>query len=200
LPGTFTSNNPTYSSNDIFMDIELRTNGVFIGHTFTVNGPGFLALRGRLSGSILASLTKNGTGRLQIVPAPGIQDDAEGPAYIDSGVLGVEYPGALSPYTAVTVASGAALEVFRVGGIGSLAGAGRVTLLLADTTLSVGYNNVTSTFSGVVTGSGSLNKVGTGTFTLAGANIYTGPTAVQSGTLSFGADNSASSSSAVTVA
>jgi autotransporter-associated beta strand protein len=65
--------------------------------------------------------------------------------------------------------------------IGSLAGDGIV--LLAGHNLSVGNNNFSTTFSGVIEKSGGLGKAGTGTLTLSGANTYTGGTIVTGGTL-----------------
>jgi autotransporter-associated beta strand protein len=41
-----------------------------------------------------------------------------------------------------------------------------------------------STFGGVISGTGSLRKVGTGTFTMSGLNTYAGDTRVEGGTLS----------------
>ncbi|WP_425398370.1 autotransporter-associated beta strand repeat-containing protein [Aeoliella sp.] len=53
--------------------------------------------------------------------------------------------------------------------------------------LTVGVANRSSTFLGVIQdaagGPGSLKKIGTGTFTLTGANTYTGDTIVDAGTL-----------------
>jgi autotransporter-associated beta strand protein len=65
--------------------------------------------------------------------------------------------------------------------IGSLAGNGMV--LLAGHTLSVGNNNLSTTFAGIIQESGGLTKSGTGTLTLTGANTYSGPTTVTVGTL-----------------
>jgi len=42
------------------------------------------------------------------------------------------------------------------------------------------------TYSGVITGSGSLVQSGTGTLILTGANDYTGETIVEAGTLTIG--------------
>ena len=65
--------------------------------------------------------------------------------------------------------------------IGSLAGNG--TVLLAGHGLSIGNNNLSTIFSGVIQESGSVSKVGTGTLTLRGASTYTGATTVTAGTL-----------------
>ena len=67
--------------------------------------------------------------------------------------------------------------------IGSLEGTGLVKL--GQNTLSVGSNNDSTTFDGIINdaGGGSLTKTGSGTFTLSGANTYTGKTTVAAGTL-----------------
>jgi fibronectin-binding autotransporter adhesin len=59
----------------------------------------------------------------------------------------------------------------------------------AASTLSVGNNAQTSTFSGVIkstTGNVNPNKTGGGTLTLSGANTFTGATSVIAGTLALG--------------
>ncbi len=63
--------------------------------------------------------------------------------------------------------------------------------------LSVGNNNTSSTYSGVMSGTGSLTKIGNGTLTLSGANTYTGATTVNAGTLSV--TGSLATGSALTV-
>ncbi len=86
--------------------------------------------------------------------------------------------------------------------IGSLEGTGDV--YLGSNTLAVGNNNNSTTFSGVIQNGGQnggtggkFTKVGTGTLTLTGANIYTGATTVSAGTLQVGTGGSIKS--AVTV-
>ena len=73
--------------------------------------------------------------------------------------------------------------------IGSLEGDGQV--YLGRQTLLVGSNDLSTTFSGVLYpgdptgghGKGAFTKVGTGTLTLTGANLYTAGTTVSVGTL-----------------
>jgi autotransporter-associated beta strand protein len=73
--------------------------------------------------------------------------------------------------------------------IGSIDGDGNV--FLGARNLTVGNNNLSTIFSGVIqddgayggTG-GSLTKIGTGTLTVSGNNIFTGPTTVDAGRLS----------------
>lgn len=65
--------------------------------------------------------------------------------------------------------------------IGSLSGEGTVSL--AGFTLTIGANNLDTTFSGVIQNSGALGKTGTGALTLTGANTYSGTTTVAAGTL-----------------
>jgi autotransporter-associated beta strand protein len=83
--------------------------------------------------------------------------------------------------------------------IASLAssGAGTSTIVLGNTsastltTISIGGNNASTTYSGTIadgtaTSSGAIGavtKIGTGTLTLAGANSYTGNTVINAGTI-----------------
>jgi outer membrane autotransporter protein len=68
--------------------------------------------------------------------------------------------------------------------IGSIEGDGNV--FLVGNNLTVGTNNRSTTFSGVIQdrgASGSLTKVGTGTLDLTGTNTYTGDTTINGGVL-----------------
>jgi autotransporter-associated beta strand protein len=51
--------------------------------------------------------------------------------------------------------------------------------------LSIGNNNANTTYAGVISGSGSITKIGTGAFTLSGVNTYSGGTTVNAGTLNL---------------
>jgi fibronectin-binding autotransporter adhesin len=70
--------------------------------------------------------------------------------------------------------------------VGSVKGNGRV--ILGANNLTVGSNNLSTTFSGIIEdgtyrSGGQLSKTGNGTFTISGANTYTGGTAVSGGSL-----------------
>jgi len=71
----------------------------------------------------------------------------------------------------------------------------------AAVALTVGGNNQSTTFSGVLSGPGSLTKSGTGTLILNGSNSYAGASTVSNGTLQIGdgvTDGSIASSSGIT--
>jgi autotransporter-associated beta strand protein len=55
----------------------------------------------------------------------------------------------------------------------------------AAVALTIGNNNQAATYTGVLSGAGSLTKVGTGVQTLSGMNTYNGGTAINAGTLLF---------------
>jgi len=97
------------------------------------------------------------------------------------------------------VASGATFDLnSKADAIGSLAGAGNVTLGTA--TLTAGANGTSTNFSGVVSGTGGLTKSGSGALALSGANTYTGATNVNAGKLQLGAASALSSSTVVAIA
>ncbi|MBW7896515.1 MAG: autotransporter-associated beta strand repeat-containing protein, partial [Opitutaceae bacterium] len=99
-----------------------------------------------------------------------------------SGTLALGVDNALSDATAVTVNSGA---TFALGSytdtVGSIAGGGALNLGTGH--LTAGANNTSTTYSGVISGSGDLTKTGTGTLTVSGTNTHTGTTTVSGGTL-----------------
>lgn len=65
--------------------------------------------------------------------------------------------------------------------IGSLSGNGYVNL--RNFTLTVGGNNLSTTYSGVISGTGRIVKRGTGNFTLIGRNTFTGGITVLEGSV-----------------
>jgi len=126
------------------------------------------------------SLTKLGAGTLTLSGANAYT----GATNINAGTLALGAANRIANTSAVTVAAGATFNLANFAEtIGSLAGAGNVTL--GSATLTAGGNNTTTSFSGVVSGTGGLTKTGTGAMTLSGANTYTGTTTISSGLLAL---------------
>lgn len=65
--------------------------------------------------------------------------------------------------------------------IGSLEGDGQV--LLGSNILTIGSSSLSTTFSGLIQGSGQLTKIGKSRLTLSGPNTYIGSTTITKGTL-----------------
>ena len=75
------------------------------------------------------------------------------------------------------------------GLVGAVVGTTVDTVAGGTPTLTLGGNNATATFAGIIqntTGTLALTKIGTGTQTLTGANTYTGGTTLNAGTLAAG--------------
>ena len=138
-------------------------------------------------------LTKTGTGTMimsssktgQFGDVFNAQIDYSGATLVAGGTLQSGNVNAFSPNSAHTVAAGATLDLNNFNNIiGSLAGPGNVTL--GSAILTAGGDNSSTTFSGVMSGTGGLTKVGTGTFMLTGDNTFTGLTTISAGTLQLG--------------
>jgi autotransporter-associated beta strand protein len=154
-------------------------------------------------------LTKAGGGTLALNGSTAIN----GGYNVAAGTLSLGHAAAVEPVAAVTVQPGA---IFRLNGnhtIGTLNGAlpqlfvllpvGGGTVDVSNSTLTLGTNNTTSSFAGVISGNGNLVKTGTvagATQQLLGTNTYTGTTTVFNGTLQLlGPAGSALNTSAINV-
>jgi autotransporter-associated beta strand protein len=151
--------------------------GLIFGGT-TANGTD--AINVTNNGTGLTSLTLGalaGTGSLQVTGGPAIT------------LAGGTLTGRLDIGTSNVTIGGANLTV------GSLAGTGNVSNGSATAmTLTVGGDNSTSTFGGVLanggTGAMALVKTGSGSLTLTAVNTYTGGTTIADGTLGVASDTS----------
>jgi autotransporter-associated beta strand protein len=118
-----------------------------------------------------------------------------GATTITAGSINIATPAALSNNTTinVNVANGLVFDT-TIPVISGLAGNGPFSLQTqagAPVQLSVGNNNATATYSGSLTGPGTLVKIGTGFEILSGNNTLTGGVVVNGGTLALTGDNSA---------
>jgi fibronectin-binding autotransporter adhesin len=164
------------------------SNSISINATSTINFFGNLTETGGARG-----ITK--TGNLTVVF--NRTNTYTGSTTISAGTLSVNGSSAISDSSAVSVASGAVFNLLASEGVGSIAGAGNVTL--GSFTLTAGADNTSTTFSGNMSGGGGLTKTGSGTLTMSGSNAYTGTTTISGGTLTVSGGSAISNSSAVTV-
>ncbi len=139
---------------------------------------------GILSGTGSSGLTKTGSGTLQLTVA----NSYSGATTINAGTLQLAGGNNRLPTgTAVTLAdvAGATLDLNgQSQTIASLSGGGASggNVSLGSGTLTNG-DATSTTYAGVISGTGDLTKTGAGTLKLNGANTYTGTTAVNQGTL-----------------
>lgn len=125
---------------------------------------------------------KEGTGTLTLNAA----NTYNGDTVVSNGTLAVGHTNALVNSTLDTQASSGSRQVtltaagseFNIGGL-----KGVDDLALGAKTISVGANGQTTTFGGILSGSGGLTKVGAGILTLSAANTHTGTNLVSGGTL-----------------
>jgi autotransporter-associated beta strand protein len=150
-----------------------------------------------------AGLSKSGAGTLTL----GAANSYTGNTSILSGILQIGGNTSVIP-TGVGKGSVAVTGTLDLNTysqtINGLSGSGTVDTIAGGTpTLTVGNNNTSSAFSGVIqnsSGTLSLTQTGTGVLTLNGANTYSGTTTISMGTLALGASGSISFSSSVAIA
>ncbi|OQA98084.1 MAG: Serine protease EspC precursor [Bacteroidetes bacterium ADurb.Bin217] len=143
-------------------------------------------------------ITKTGTGTL-LYNAANTYTSATN---IAAGTLKLGAAGVISDASAVTVTGTLDMNTYSET-VGSIAGAGIIDNVAGGgtPTLSCGGNNTSTTFSGVIknsSGSLALTKIGTGTLTLSGANLYTGITTISNGIIKLGSTTALGSDAAGT--
>ncbi len=144
---------------------------------------------GGLGGGAGGSLVKVGSGELELA---GI-NSYTGATRVLNGRLKAASANAFAPLSGVEVAAGAVLDIGAWSqSVGSLEGAGTVILGNAGDRLTIGTNNLSTTFSGAFEADGGIIKTGSGVLTLSGDSTNTGDSRVENGTLRVLGDFSSS--------
>lgn len=156
----------------------MLANAVNVNANLALAGNNNLTLGGVIAGA--GTLTKNG---LADVTLSG-NNTFSGIFDVQAGSLTTLSGAALGNNAVVNLGAATSLNLGGSGSVASLTGSG-TTLIGSNNTLSIGGNNANSIFDGVLTGTGELNKLGTGTLTLSGINTLTGNTTVNAGTLNI---------------
>lgn len=143
---------------------------------------------GSLNGT--GGLTKVGNGTLNLTAASTFSGDTR----IEGGMIVLAHANALQNSTLDTGDAGtqsanltlAEGSTYNIGGL-----KGSADFDLAVSNLSVGANNQSTIFSGVLQGAfnNNVTKVGSGTLTLLGNNTYIGTTTISAGSIVIGGTN-----------
>jgi filamentous hemagglutinin family protein len=161
----------------------LGTGAVTNNATLTFNRSNDMTVANAISGS--GGLTQSGGGTTTLTAA----NTFTGTTLVSGGGLALGHVNALQNSTLDTGTSGAQQVTFTAVGtntynIGALQGAD--DLAAGANSISAGANNASTTYSGVVSGTGNFSKVGNGSQILSGNNSYSGTTTVSGGTLQIG--------------
>ena len=158
------------------------------GATLTTTGAASTSFAGVASGT--GGLTKGGTGTLTL----GGANSYAGATRVAAGTLRLAAGGRIGT-GGLVVDAGATFDLANnAAAVGTLGGAGAVTLGFATLTATGGD------FAGAIAGMGGLTKAGAGTLTLTGTSAFTGLTTVAAGTLVLGSAGAIPTAGAVTIA
>ncbi|AZO53359.1 autotransporter outer membrane beta-barrel domain-containing protein [Mesorhizobium sp. M8A.F.Ca.ET.057.01.1.1] len=135
---------------------------------------------GGTTGSILGNVTNNGTlafDRSDTYTYAGVISGSGAVSQIGAGTTVLTGD---NTYTGGTTISAGTLQLGNGGTSGSISGD-----VTDNGTLAFNRSDAV-TFAGVISGSGAVNQIGTGTTTLTADNTYTGVTTISAGTLQLG--------------
>lgn len=186
---TFTQNALVVTGSGGFTIQNGQLGGSNLDLTVFTDASGILTLNTSIGGGI-GGLIKQGGGTALLTGS----SDYTGSTIIGGGTLAVGSTTALSPTTAV-ILSDVVNTNLDISGfdttIGSLSGGGSEggNVILGANTLTVGADNTSATYDGVISGTGQLVKTGDGTLTLTRASTFTGNATVSQGIVNLQAGN-----------
>ncbi|MDC1538218.1 autotransporter-associated beta strand repeat-containing protein [Pelagibacteraceae bacterium] len=128
-------------------------------------------------------IKKIGTGSLAL---SGSHDYTGGTVLAGGSISGYDTQKALTLASIIsgTFAPSSSVTLTENVTVGGLSGTGNINL--SSYTLTVGSDNGSASYSGILSGTGGIDKKGSGTLTLTGVNTYSGDTEITSGTLTLG--------------
>ncbi len=147
------------------------------------------------------------TGNLTLAQSPGSNgtvNQTGGTVTIGTGLIfgagngTYNLSGGTLQIGGVIQASNSNAKLNITGGAFQVAGSdlnASLNMTLAASNTALDTNGFNATWSGVLSGSGNLTKLGNGTLTLSGLDNYTGTTTISSGTLAFTTSNTSAFSS-----
>ncbi|EAT59359.1 autotransporter-associated beta strand repeat-containing protein [Chlorobium ferrooxidans] len=179
------------------LDLTLNANGGSISGNGAISGTGTTTFNvgsssGTYSGIISkTTLVKSGPGTLTL----GADNSYTGQTTISAGTLELDATGKIA--NSSHVSNNGTFTIAADKTIDSISGGGATTLGSYILTIGDGTNS-SSAYNGVISGSGGINKAGTGVLLLMGTNTYSGGTTLTSGTLSLGSSGAIGSTGAIT--
>jgi outer membrane autotransporter protein len=151
----------------------------YTGGTTISNGTLQLG-EGGTSGSIMGDVANNGTLTFDRSDTSAFSGVASGTGNVTQIGSGTTVFTEANTYTGGTTISAGTLQLGDGNTSGSIVGD-----VIDNSTLSFNRSD-TSTFPGVVSGTGDVTQIGSGTTVLTGANTYSGTTTISAGTLQVG--------------
>ena len=126
-------------------------------------------------------IKKIGTGTLTL---SGSNNYSGGTTLAGGSISGYDGDLTLASIISGTFAPSSAVTLTANVSAGGLSGSSNINL--SSYTLTIGSDNGSASYSGVLSGSGAITKQGSGTLTLTGVNTYSGNTTISAGTLTLG--------------
>jgi filamentous hemagglutinin family protein len=160
--------------------LTLSGNNTYSGSTTISEGTLNLGTGGT-SGSITGNVINNATLNFNRSDALTYAGAISGSGSVTKQGAGTLTLSGDNTYNGSTTISEGTLNLGEGGETGSITGN-----VINNATLNFNRSDAL-TYAGVISGSGSVTKQGTGTLTLSGANTYTGLTTISAGTLKLGA-------------
>lgn len=162
--------------------------------TLTLGGTASTIYSGTITGT--GGLSKTASGTLTLSGTTSYSG-ATTLSNVAANILEAGAVNAFSSSSAFSIGTAATLNLNNFSqSIGSLAGAGTVSL--GSGTLTTGNDNTATAFTGAMSGTGGVTKLGSATFQLGGSGTktYSGTTTVSTGTIQTTAANALSATSA----